>query len=189
MTPADLNATIQSCVAQAVSPAVMHAIVSTESGYNQYAIGVVNGRLVRQPVNLAEAVATAKMLHERGYNFSLGLGQVNKFNLKSHGLNFETAFNPCENLRASSKILNNCYERALKQFKDSNTAQKAAFSCYYSGNFKTGFKPDFKGQPSYVNKITSKLTQSKGGIVNYSGNLTPTNQKMETEHVQSKLLF
>ena len=30
-------------------------------------------------------------------------------------------------------------------------------SCYYSGNFKTGFRADFKGQPPYVTKVFSKV--------------------------------
>lgn len=189
MTPVDLDLTIQKCIMPAVSPAIMHAIVNTESGYNQYAIGVVKARLVRQPTNLEEAVATAKMLHQQGYNFSVGLGQVNKSNLKAYGLNYQTAFNPCTNLRVASQILLNCHQRALKQFKDNSHALKAAFSCYYSGNFETGFKPDFKGQPAYVNKITSKLIRIKRSS-NYSDSInTKSAVNSTTEKNQSNLLF
>jgi type IV secretion system protein VirB1 len=190
MMPVDLNSIIQQCISPAISPAVIHAIVSIESGYNQYAIGIVKGRLVRQPKNLAEAIATAKMLHEQGYNFSLGLGQVNKFNLKAYGLSYETAFNSCANIRVASQILLDCYQRALKRIKDSNLALKAAFSCYYSGNFQTGFKPDINGQIAYVTKVTSKLFQLKGVNRNYlERHSTGRILNKDTNDSQSKLLF
>ena len=71
-----------SCADLAVPHDIMHHVVRVESSGNPYAIGVVGGRLQRQPKNLAEAVATAKMLEQKGFNFSLGLAQVNRYNLK-----------------------------------------------------------------------------------------------------------
>lgn len=139
--------------APAVHPQTMAAVARVESGFHPFAIGVVGGRLERQPQNKAEAVATAQALAAAGYNFSVGLGQVNRYNLPRFGLTYETAFEPCENLGASSAILAECYERARPQFGDEQSALQAAFSCYYSGNFSTGFRPDFKGQPSYVQKV------------------------------------
>ncbi|MCO6521223.1 MULTISPECIES: lytic transglycosylase domain-containing protein [Snodgrassella] len=182
MAVIDLDTTIQQC-AGGLPPAIVRAIVSTESGFNPYAIGVVHGRLVRQPNNLAEAVATAVMLHQRGYNFSLGLGQVNKYNLKAHGLNYQTVFNPCNNIRAASRILMSCYQGALKRFGNKDQALSAAFSCYYSGNFKTGFRPDFKGQLSYVQKVTNNL--QKG---NYYQQRKPTQQSQpQTQRVKARM--
>ena len=49
-----------SCADLAVPHDIMHHVVRVESSGNPYAIGVVGGRLQRQPKNLAEAVATAK---------------------------------------------------------------------------------------------------------------------------------
>ena len=46
---------LMSCPSLAVPHEVMHHVVSVESSYNPYAIGVVGGRLVRQPRNLSEA--------------------------------------------------------------------------------------------------------------------------------------
>jgi type IV secretion system protein VirB1 len=34
-------------------------------------------------------------------------------------------------------------------------ALRAAFSCYYSGNFTRGFRPDRQGEPSYVQKVVA----------------------------------
>jgi type IV secretion system protein VirB1 len=131
----------------------IHALARTESGFNRFAIGVVNGRLARQPRNIEEAVATVEALEKLGYNYSVGYVQVNKHNFSKHGLTYRTAFEPCNNLRVGGKILDECYARALKRFKNPQQALRSAFSCYYSGNFSTGFKPDFKGQPAYVDKV------------------------------------
>lgn len=192
MTPAQLNTIIEQCV-QNVPPPIVHAIVSTESGYNQYAIGIVKGRLSRQPKNLNEAVATSKMLHQKGFNFSLGLGQINKKNLKHYGLNYENVFDPCKNLKVAASILHKCHLRAKKHFKDSNHAMQAAFSCYYSGNFETGFKQDFKGQPSYVQKINLRLLKNRSGTsINKQNSILQEavpQKKIITNSSSSKLLF
>ena len=122
-----------SCADLAVPHDIMHHVVRVESSGNPYAIGVVGGRLQRQPKNLAEAVATAKMLEQKGFNFSLGLAQVNRYNLKKYGLHsYEHAFQVCPNVKAGSHILRECYNRAKDWGK--------SFSCYYSGNFVTGYK-------------------------------------------------
>ena len=57
MLPFDFITLAQQC-APLVSPVTMAAIVRTESGFNPYAIGVVRGRLVRQPASLVEAVGS-----------------------------------------------------------------------------------------------------------------------------------
>ena len=88
----------------AVPQEIMRHVVRVESAGNPYAIGVVRGRLVRQPRRLDEAVATARMLEERGFNFSLGLAQVNRYNLRKYDLaTYEKAFDPCANLVAGSE--------------------------------------------------------------------------------------
>jgi len=124
---------------------VMQHVVQVESSANPYAIGVVGGRLVRQPQNLAEAVATAEMLESRGYNFSVGLAQVNRYNLNKYGIgSYARAFDGCANLQAGSRILSDCHARAKGDWG-------SAFSCYYSGNFTTGFAH------GYVQKIFSSM--------------------------------
>ncbi|MGY4831809.1 lytic transglycosylase domain-containing protein (plasmid) [Sphaerotilaceae bacterium SBD11-9] len=154
-------------LAQQCAPTVDHTtmarVARVESTFNPYAIGVVGGRLVRQPNNKEEAIATAKSLEAQGFNFSLGVSQVNRHNLAKYGLTIETAFDPCANLRAGGAILTECYQRALTRFKAEQQALQAAFSCYYSGNFTTGFRPDFVGQPSYVQKILDSGTRAASG--------------------------
>ncbi len=140
---------LMGCQGLAVPTEVMHHVVRVESSYNPYAIGVVGGRLVRQPKNLPEALATVRMLESRGFNFSIGLAQVNRHNLDKYGLDtYEKAFEPCANLSAGSKILAECYRRASGDWGKS-------FSCYYSGNFSTGFRH------GYVQKIYASVRQGR----------------------------
>lgn len=160
----ELLALVQQC-APAVHPSTMAAVLRVESTFNPYAIGVVKGQLARQPTNKAEAVATAKALAEAGYNFSLGLGQVNRYNLSKYGLDYETAFDPCANLGAASLILKDCYDRAKRNGFHDTDALPAALSCYYSGNFVTGFIPEGTGQQSYVQRVFN------GAVVREDGSL------------------
>lgn len=139
---------LMTCPNLAVPAAIMRHLIDVESGYNPYAIGVVNGQLVRQPQSLGEAVATVQMLESKGYNFSVGVSQVNRSNLVKYGLDsYEKAFNPCLNLSVGSRILAECYGSAGGDWGK-------AFSCYYSGNFVTGFRD------GYVQKIYASMGQS-----------------------------
>jgi len=131
----------------------MSAVVRVESGVNPLAIGVVGGRLERMPVTKAEAVATVRSLEAQGYNFDVGLAQINKHNLAKYGLSYEAAFEPCENLRIGAAILTDCYQRARVRFQNQQEALQAAFSCYNTGNFDRGFIPRSAGQLSYVDKV------------------------------------
>jgi type IV secretion system protein VirB1 len=136
---------LMSCPDLAVPLDVMHHVVRVESSRNQFAIGVVGGHLIRQPQNLPEALSTVRMLESRGYNFSIGLAQVNRYNLGKYGLDsYEKAFQVCPNLQAGSRILADCYSRSGGDWGKS-------FSCYYSGNFVTGYRH------GYVQKIFASM--------------------------------
>ena len=125
------------------------ALVSVESAFNPWAIGVVGGALVRQPRHRAEALATAKALQAAGWNFSVGLGQINVGNFDRLGLTVESAFEPCANLTAMQTVLAECFDRANGSASKAvhQVALRQALSCYYSGNFDTGFRH------GYVRKV------------------------------------
>jgi len=136
------------CQNLAVPAEVMQHVVNVESSQNRFAIGVVGGQLVRQPQNLGEAVATVRMLEQKGYNYSLGVAQINRNNLGKYGIDsYEKAFEVCPNLSAGSQILAQCYASANKDWGK-------AFSCYYSGNFTTGYRD------GYVQKIYESIAKS-----------------------------
>ncbi len=128
------------------------ALISVESRGNPYAIGVVAGSLVRQPRTLSEAVVTVRALEAGGWNYSVGLAQINKANFSRYGLTAETAFEPCGNLRAMQAILGDCFSRAGPRAQP-QVALRRAFSCYYSGNFRTGF------EHGYVQKVLTAWNQ------------------------------
>ena len=126
------------------------ALTHVESAFNPWAIGVVGGSLERQPRHRAEALATAKALQQAGWNFSVGLGQINVGNFTRLGLTLESAFEPCTNLRAMQTVLGECFARARTASPypmPDQTALHQALSCYYSGNFATGFRH------GYVRKV------------------------------------
>ena len=131
-----------------VDASTASALVAVESGFNPHAIGVVGGVLERQPRNRAEALSTASYLQAKGWNFSVGLAQINVRNFARLGLTLESAFEPCSNLAAMQTVLTDCLDRANlgADLERANRLQSApqralrqALSCYYSGNFVTGF--------------------------------------------------
>ena len=145
------------CPNLAISPEIMRHVVHVESSANPYAIGVVGGQLERQPRNLSEALATARMLDAKGYNFSVGLAQVNRATLERYGLgSYREAFGTCANLSAGARILADCYTSAHGDWPK-------AFSCYYSGNFTTGFRD------GYVQKIYASIDHQTSKPVNPTG--------------------
>jgi type IV secretion system protein VirB1 len=142
MLPVDFNALAQECAPQ-TAPATLAAIVRTESGFNPYAIGVVGGRLARQPSSAAEAVATARELERHGWNYSVGLAQVNRSNFARYGLTADTAFEPCRNLMVGAAILGHCFETASTVALQVQQALRAGLSCYGSGDFVTGYRTGY----------------------------------------------
>lgn len=147
--------------APSVNPQTMAALIASESSGNPYAIGVVGMQLAQQPANAKQAIEVAKKLIADGRNISVGLSQVNQSNFARYGLTVETAFDPCPNVTVGGQILSDCYTRATAQFGEGQEALKAAFSCYYSNNFKRGFVKEDENKPSYVMKIAVNNAQLK----------------------------
>lgn len=143
MDAATLIALLLSCAPQ-VDPATARALIAVESGLNPHAIGVVGGALEYQPRSRRQALATAAALQAQGWNFSVGLAQINLHNLSRLGLELDKAFEPCANLAAMQQILNECFERSRRSASRAGAsdqqALRQALSCYYSGNFVTGFE-------------------------------------------------
>ena len=134
-----------------VDPGTAYALVAVESAFNPHAIGVVGGALDRQPRSRAAALATTTALQATGWNFSVGLGQINVRNLPRLGLTVEQAFDPCANLLAMQRLLTDCFERASLKAHAPQVALRRALSCYYSGNFVTGFRE------GYVHRVLRAL--------------------------------
>lgn len=150
----DFAALSQQC-APGVSHQTMAAIVKTESGFRPLAIGINGGaKLIRQPDNKAEAVATANWLISYGYNIDIGLGQVNSANLSRFGLSVDDAFDPCLNLSTAAAILTASYKQARTQGHAEQPALYAALSAYNTGSLSRGISN------GYVQKVVNNAAIS-----------------------------
>jgi type IV secretion system protein VirB1 len=136
-----------------VAPSTAQAIVAIESSFNPNAIGVVSGVLERQPRNTGEALATARALQVNGWNFSVGLAQINLGNLSRLGLSLPEAFEPCTNLKAMQTLLGECQQRESST-GPTQAGLRRLLSCYYSGNFTTGFR---HGYVTRVVKVANRF--------------------------------
>lgn len=141
--------TLALACAPAVHSSTALALVEVESGLNPYAIGVVGGALVRQPRQLAEALSTARDLQRTGWNFSVGLAQINRNNFARLGLTLESAFEPCSNLAAMQRVLADCFDTApghRAPMPSRQLALRQALSCYFSGDYAFGFRQGYVRQ-------------------------------------------
>lgn len=152
----DFDALHQQC-APYVAKATLKALVKKESGFSPFAIGINRGfRLKRQPVNKAEAIATAHQLMQDGYDFDAGWFQVNVRNIKRLNLSLDDVFDPCENMKISANMFQDNYYRALKLYKNPDSATLAALSAHNTGNFSGGFRN------GYVSSVASLAIKYQG---------------------------
>ncbi len=130
---------------------IMSKIVRVESSGNPFAIGVVGGRLQRQPTNLQEAVQTVQQLETAGFNYSIGLSQINRIHFKRLGWDgdIKKGFDICMNLEAGADVYVRCKQGAARSAaaETQHDAVRAALSCYNSGNYLDGEKS------GYVSKV------------------------------------
>ena len=153
MDTAAFSALAMAC-APLVHASTAYALVAVESAFNPHAIGVVHGSLAHQPRSHAEALATANNLQARGWNFSVGLAQINRNNFDRLGLTEATALEPCTNLRAMQAVLIECFDRWASKSAP-QAALRRALSCYYSGNPVTGIRH------GYVNRVARALPSAR----------------------------
>lgn len=136
-----------------VSPTVIESVIKIESAYNPYAVAIVGGVLSKQPKSKNEALAAIEQIKKTGKRFSVGLMQINTVNFETYGVTPSDLLNPCKNIEVGTQILYACHKRAKLKFPDLSfyDYMTHAISCYYSGNFKTGYRSP---QPiSYVERF------------------------------------
>jgi len=139
-----------------VSPVTTRALVYVESGFDPLAIHVNGAILEYQPNNLQQAVATARALRAQGWDFDIGLAQINVRNVERFGLALQEVFDPCTNLRLMQRLLGECFERARKLPGEEQFALRTALSCYNTGNLQDGFGRGYVGRVVNAAKGTAK---------------------------------
>lgn len=163
--------------APSVAEDTLRAIVKTESGFNPYAIGVVKGgrkRKIKQPRAYHEAMSTIAELELSGADYSVGLAQINRKNFSKYGISASQALDACTNLKVASRILSACFTSAKQSPASDGKALHDALSCYYSGNFKTGYRH------GYVDKVRSNAGLSPLSV--------PSIREVETSKPQQSLI-
>jgi len=141
-----------------VHPDTILDVARTESGLNPFAIAEivpkkerVNGKSVISylPKNRDDALSIIKNIEQKKRRFSVGLMQITNSNYPNLHTNAELMLDPCNNLKAFQVIIKDCYLRGK--------TLKNAVSCYYSGNFSTGYQAENEfRKTSYVERIGYK---------------------------------
>nr|WP_316629446.1 lytic transglycosylase domain-containing protein [uncultured Brevundimonas sp.] len=136
--------------APTIAPSTMLSIVSVESRFDPLAIGV-NGRprLTVTASSPSEAVTKASALIATGRSVDLGLAQINSGNLDWLGLTVADAFDPCINLSAAARVLQDGYRRSDAASVGEQSALLTALSYYNTGHPRRGFAN------GYVARVTT----------------------------------
>lgn len=153
--------------ASTIHPDTIQDVAKTESGFHPMAIGVVNGKSI-YPSSKSDALHAIQRLEKDGKNYSVGLMQINQSNFAHYGVTAEDMLEPCKNLTVFEKIITDCYVRGKTLSR--------ALSCYYSGNFQTGFKPEkgfsntsYTERMGYAKSIAYAVPSTKQDIAQQSG--------------------
>jgi type IV secretion system protein VirB1 len=133
--------------APAIAPETLLSVVHVESRFNPLAIGVNGAPRVAISAKTKEvAVARASALVAAGRSVDLGLAQINSRRLSWLGLSIEDAFEPCANLAAASRVLQDGYERSDVEHVGEQAALRAALSIYNTGRADLGFANGYVGR-------------------------------------------
>lgn len=160
LTPATLLALAMKC-AVSVHPDTLSDIARTESGLNPWAVAEIiplkggGSRVVsHMPSSKEDALKIVEEIERKKHRYSVGLMQITSTNFPVHNVTASTMLDPCDNLTVAEKILTDCYQRG--------GTLKRALSCYYSGNFTTGQRPEkaFK-DTSYIQRIGYVVPSTK----------------------------
>lgn len=136
-----------------VHPETISAIVRTESGGNPLLLHVNGGSQPSPaPQTKEEVVSLASRFIAEGKSVDLGLMQINSNNLGWLGMSLEETLDPCKNLAAGARILQENYLRAMKKFDQEQPALHAALSAYNTGSQTAGLKN------GYVRKVLDNST-------------------------------
>jgi type IV secretion system protein VirB1 len=133
--------------APTVAPETLLSVVEVESRFEPLAIGV-NGapRVTVAPASLDEAVARAGALIAAGRNIDLGLAQINSKNLSWLGLSLREVFEPCANLRAAARVLQEGYGRSDPERVGEQAALRTTLSYYNTGHPSRGVGNGYVGK-------------------------------------------
>ena len=163
----DLPYLIEHCVPP-LAKTSMSAIVKVESKGNPLALNLNKGyKLQFQPQTKAQALKWTEFLEKHGYNFDIGLAQVNIKNANKYGYKVSELLDSCTNLKLGSTILINNYTNALPVSKSVDQAWQKAISAYNTGNFYSGFTN------GYVSKVYASANKPLLALSDNNSDIPP----------------
>ncbi|MCI3133362.1 lytic transglycosylase domain-containing protein [Phenylobacterium aquaticum] len=139
--------TLAAQCAPTVAPETLLSVVQVESRFEPLAIGV-NGlpRVALTPASVDEAVARAGELIAAGRSIDLGLAQINSKNLQWLGLSLRQVFEPCANLSAAARVLQDGYGRSDPGAVGEQVALRTTLSYYNTGHPSRGVRNGYVGK-------------------------------------------
>jgi len=124
--------------APGIAPSTMAAIVQVESGGNPFAIDDNTTRRSYYPRDRGSAETLASQLTSAGHLVDAGIAQIDSMNFARLGVNVNTIFDPCTNLRAGSQILSSDYDFAKRRYGSGQIALRHAIGMYNTGRLDGG---------------------------------------------------
>lgn len=146
LTAEQFRVVAENC-ASSVSPDILSGLVSVESRFHPYAIGVggSNPRSIF-PDTRSEAIEIATRLISSGERFDAGIAQINIQNFGWLDLTVSGAFDVCTNLTAAETVLREGYDRARAAGETKVDALRIAISTYNTGHATRGVRNGYVGK-------------------------------------------
>lgn len=161
--------------APSVAAETLLSVAKVESGFDPLAIGVNGAPAIRvHASSRAEAGQKAAALIADGRSVDLGLAQINSRNLDWLGLTIDEAFDPCRNLAASARVLQDGYARGAHRGDGEQPALLAALSYYNTGHPNRGFR---NGYVAKVTKAAATIVPALKPALNMAGPASPADRE------------
>lgn len=138
-----ITALAQRCAPEIATEAIV-PLVLAESGGDALQINVNKGPRIRAR-SVAEGAALARRYIVAGYTVDVGLAQINSANFARLGVSIEGVFEPCNNLRLASVVLQRSYDIATRRYAGVD-ALSATYSLYNTGTLTRGFRNGYVGR-------------------------------------------
>ena len=133
----------QTCAPQIATQALL-PLIQVESGGDPLRINVNHGPRVWVR-SVAAGAELVRRYVARGYSVDVGLAQIDSRNFARLGLSVEAAFDPCTNLQAAAKVLQDGYAQATLTYAGMD-AISATYSLYNTGTLSRGLRNGYVGR-------------------------------------------
>ncbi|OOG75096.1 hypothetical protein B0E45_04515 [Sinorhizobium sp. A49] len=129
--PAPFVELAETC-APAMPSELLAAIASLESGMAPLSIRINSDYPPgARPGNVREATQAATALIAKGQSVDLGLGGISPFDLATMGMSIADAFDPCQNLKATARLLSQYRAAAIRAGHEGDMLDTVMLRSYF----------------------------------------------------------